>query len=45
MERVSTGEIVGIDMGVVHRATTSTGELLDMSELLTKGECQRKRRL
>ena len=45
MERKSTGAIVGIDMGVTHTVATSNGEFLDMPELLTKGEHQRKRRL
>ena len=40
-----TGEIVGLDMGVAHTATTSTGKFLDMQDLLSKGEAQRKRRL
>ena len=39
------GEIVGIDMGIAHTAITSTGQFLDMPELLSKGEAQRKRRL
>ena len=43
--RGPTGEIVGIDMGIAHTATTSTGQFLDMPELLSKGEAQRKRRL
>ena len=43
--REPTGEIVGIDMGIAHTATLSTGEFLDMPELLSKGEAQRKRRL
>ena len=45
IERESTGEIVGLDMGVVHTATMSTGEFLDMPELLSKSEAQHKRRL
>ncbi len=45
LDRESTGAIVGIDMGVTHTVATSTGQFLDMPELLTKGECQRKRRL
>ena len=45
MERTATGEIVGLDMGVVHTAAASTGKLFDMPELLSKGEAQRKRRL
>ena len=32
-------------MGVTHAVATSNGEFLDMPELLTKGEHQRKRRL
>ena len=32
-------------MGVAHTATLSTGEFLDMPELLSKGEQRRKRRL
>ena len=40
-----TGEIVGLDMGVAHTATTSTGQFLDIPKLLSKGEAQRKRRL
>ena len=45
MEREPTGEIIGLDMGVVHTATMSTGEFLDMPTLLSKGEQQCKRRL
>ena len=45
LERESTGTIVGIDMGVTHTVATSSGKFLDMPELLTKGERQRKRRL
>ncbi len=45
MERRSTGTVVGLDMGVTHTAAMSDGQFLDMSELLSKGEKQRKRRL
>ena len=45
MGRASTGEVVGLDMGVAHTATTSTGQFLDIPKLLSKGEAQRKRRL
>ncbi|WP_298403707.1 transposase, partial [Ferrimicrobium sp.] len=45
MAHEPTGEIVGIDMGVAHTATLSTGEFLDTPELLSKGEQRRKRRL
>jgi len=45
MERKSTGKTVGIDMGVTHTVATSDARFLDMPELLTKGEHQRKRRL
>ncbi|MEX6429047.1 MAG: transposase [Ferrimicrobium sp.] len=45
MAHEPTGEIVGIDMGVAHTATLSTGEFLDMPEPLSKGEQRRKRRL
>ena len=40
-----TGEIIGIDMGVTHTVSTSSGKFLDMPELLSRGEVQRKRRL
>ena len=45
IERESTGEIVGLDMGVTHTVATSKGKFLDMPKLLTKGERQPKRRL
>ncbi|EQD71672.1 DNA (cytosine-5-)-methyltransferase, partial [mine drainage metagenome] len=44
-ERESTGAVVGLDMGVTHTATMSDGQFLDMPELLSQGEKQRKRRL
>ena len=45
IERVSTGEIIGLDMGVTHTITKSNGRFLDMPKLLSEGEQQRKRRL
>ena len=45
LDRESTGAIVGIDMGVTHTVATSDARFLDMPELLSKGELQRKRRL
>jgi putative transposase len=45
MERRATGTSVGLDMGVTHTATMSDGQFLDMPELLSQGEQQRKRRL
>lgn len=45
VHRERTGETVGIDVGVVHTLTLSTGEHLDMPTLLTAGEAQRKTRL
>ncbi|MHB1903429.1 MAG: RNA-guided endonuclease InsQ/TnpB family protein [Ferrimicrobium sp.] len=45
MGRASTGEVVGLDMGVAHTATTSAGQFLDIPKLLSKGEARRKRRL
>lgn len=44
-ERTTTGRTVGVDVGVVHTLTLSTGEHLDMPALLTPGEAQRKVRL
>lgn len=44
-ERSATGRHVGIDAGVTHTLTLSTGEHLDMCELATPGEAQRKLRL
>lgn len=44
-QRSSTGKTVGIDVGVVHTLTLSTGEHLDMPALLSPGETQRKIRL
>lgn len=44
-ERASTGQTVGVDMGVVHSVTLSTGEFLDMPALLSSGELQRRKRL
>ena len=45
LKRKPTGALLGLDMGVVATVTTSEGQILDMLELLTKGERQRKRRL
>jgi putative transposase len=44
-QRERTGEVVGVDVGVAHTLTLSTGEHLDMPTLLTPGEAQRKLRL
>ena len=43
--REPTGEVVGRDVGIAHTATLSTGEFLDMPELLSKGERQLARRV
>ena len=43
--REATGESVGVDVGIAHTLTLSTGEHLDMPALLTPGKAQRKRRL
>lgn len=43
--RVETGATVGIDVGVVHALTLSTGEHLNMPALLVSGQAQRKVRL
>lgn len=43
--RELTGEVVGVDVGVVHTLTLSNGEHLNMPALLTPGESQRKLRL
>ena len=45
LERKSTGAIVGLDMGVTHTITKSDGQFLDMPQLLSEREQQRKRRL
>ena len=45
IERESTGEIVGLDMGVTHTVATSKGKFLDIPKLLTNRERQPKRRL
>ena len=45
LERSATDKAVGLDMGVSHSVATSDGKFLDMPELLSKGERQRKRRL
>ena len=45
LERSATDKAVGLDMGVTHTAAMSDGQFLDMPELLSKGEQQRKRRL
>jgi putative transposase len=44
-ERVATGAVVGLDLGIAASVTTSDGEHLTMSPLLSPGERQRKRRL
>ena len=44
-QRETTGKSVGVDVGVAHALTLSTGEHMDMPVLLTAGEAQRKRRL
>lgn len=43
--RQATGTAVGLDLGVAHTVTTSTGDHLDMPPLLTHGQGQRLRRL
>jgi putative transposase len=43
--RTGTGEAVGLDMGIVHSVSTSSGAHHDMGTLLSPGEAQRKRRL
>lgn len=44
-QRATTGRTVGVDVGVVHTLTLSTGEHIDMPTLLSPGEAQRKVRL
>ena len=45
MERVATGETVGLDMGIATTVTTSHGRSLNAPKLLSEGERQRKKRL
>jgi len=45
LKRISTGAVVGIDMGVASTVTTSDALHLKMPTLLSAGEAQRKRRL
>ncbi len=45
MKRETTGEVVGLDMGIASTVTTSHGKSLNAPQLLSPGECQRKRRL
>jgi putative transposase len=44
-ERVATGEMVVLDMGIAASVTTSDGAHLSLPGLLSPGEAQRKRRL
>ena len=46
LERTSTAESVGLDLGIALSVSTSNGEMLSMPQLLSKGErkrCQGRR--